>query len=102
MSVILGIRVRPNSIVDKASLLRVSDATRRYGIDDTTVRAQGRIGMGFQAFHTHDRSRLEQQPIVDSFGNMLALDGRLDNHQDLASELDQNYEDIPDSVLVLR
>jgi asparagine synthase (glutamine-hydrolysing) len=101
MSVIFGACVSPNSIVDKESLFRVADATTRYGMDETKIHTQGRIGMGFQAFHTHHRSRLEQQPAVHALGNVLVFDGRLDNHRDLSARLDLKSNDVADSVLIL-
>jgi asparagine synthase (glutamine-hydrolysing) len=101
MSVIFGLCVPHDSIVDEASLSLLAGATSRYGIDATELHVQGRIGMGFQPFHTHPRSRLERQPAVHPIGNMLAFDGRLDNHRELAARLGINNEDVADSVLVL-
>jgi asparagine synthase (glutamine-hydrolysing) len=102
MSVIFGICVSQQSIVDESSLLLMAKATERFGADETEVRVHHGIGMGYQAFHTHDRSRLERQPARDCFGNMLVLDGRLDNHRELAVEMDVQDQDVPDSVLVLK
>jgi asparagine synthase (glutamine-hydrolysing) len=70
-------------------------------MDGTDILAQGRIGMGFQAFHTQDRSRFEQQPIKDSLGNILVFDGRLDNHQELTEEREPDDGTVTDSALVL-
>jgi asparagine synthase (glutamine-hydrolysing) len=58
--------------------------------------------MGFQAFHTHARSRLERQPAADSFGNRIVLDGRLDNYEDLAVIEGIKKESLSDSDLALR
>ena len=57
--------------------------------------------MGFQPFHTTKRSHLEGQPATDAHGNQLALDGRIDNYQDLRRELNLSAVDISDSQLVL-
>jgi asparagine synthase (glutamine-hydrolysing) len=102
MSVIFGICAPRTAIVDEQLLQRSAEVTARYGMDGTGVRVQGRIAMGFQAFHTNDRSRLEREPIVDAIGNILVLDGRLDNHQDLAESLDIDDRGVPDSALVLK
>ena len=101
MSVIFGVCLPQNSIVDESSLLRSADATSRYGMDGTEVQVRGRIGMGFQAFHTHCRSRLEKQPVAHPLGNILVFDGRLDNHRELAATLEVNGQDVADSALVL-
>jgi len=57
--------------------------------------------MGFQPYHTHQRSRLESQPKTDVNGVMVTFDGRLDNSAELCSLLDLNQEDTPDSMVVL-
>jgi asparagine synthase (glutamine-hydrolysing) len=101
MSVIFGICATQGSIVEKQTLLRLAAATSRYGIDGTETHSEGRIGIGFQAFHTHCRSRLERQPARHPLGNVLALDGRVDNHRDLASRLEIQDKEIADSALVL-
>jgi len=101
MSVIFGICASQGSIVEKQTLLRLAEATSPYGIDGTETHCEGRIGMGFQAFHTHCRSRLERQPGRHPLGNVLVLDGRVDNYRDLASRLEIQNEEVADSALVL-
>lgn len=101
MSVIFGICAPCDSIVDERTLLGFAGATERYGRDETALSIRGRIGMGFQAFHTHVRSRLERQPVVDPAGNMLVFDGRLDNYQELAARLGVDARATPDSELAL-
>jgi asparagine synthase (glutamine-hydrolysing) len=102
MSVIFGICAPRAAIVDEQQLRRCGEATARYGMDGTSVHVQGRIGMGFQAFHTNDRSKLERKPAVDAAGNILALDGRLDNHLSLREILGDSDPEVPDSALALR
>jgi asparagine synthase (glutamine-hydrolysing) len=101
MSVIFGICAPANATVDEQSLLRLGHATSRYGMDGTEIHTQGRIGMGFQAFYTQSRSRLEQQPAGDPLGNILVFDGRLDNHRHLAARLAIDNKGVPDSALIL-
>jgi asparagine synthase (glutamine-hydrolysing) len=100
VSVTFGVCLPPNSLVDDSALLDLAAATARYGMDGTNIRVCGRIGMGFQAFHTHSRSRIGHQPSVDQQGNVLVFDGRLDNHRELASG--DRPESISDSALVFK
>jgi asparagine synthase (glutamine-hydrolysing) len=58
--------------------------------------------MGFQAYHAHARSHLETQPLSDDHGNVLAFDGRLDNHGDLSGLLGMRVHETPDSLIVLK
>ena len=70
--------------------------------DGTFLSTHGRVGMGFQPFHTQRRSHLEGKPIIDECGNMLTLDGRLDNHVELCELLRLRPNEVADSLLVLR
>ncbi|WP_162537104.1 asparagine synthase-related protein [Granulicella sp. WH15] len=100
MSIIFGLKRNDNEHVDEAQLMALSMATSRYAADGTSVRGGSRIGMGFQPYHTHQRSHLEHGPMVDDSGNIVTLDGRLDNHVELSSELGlDNY--VSDSTLIL-
>jgi len=101
MSVIFGIRKPQGETVDEEGLLSLAASTERYAPDGTYIRAEGRIGMGFQPNHTTVRSRMEVQPVVDGRGNLLVFDGRLDNHQDLCRELGMVQGKDADSELVL-
>ena len=102
MSVIFGICAPRAAIVDEQQLRRCGEATARYGMDGTSMHVHGQIGMGFQAFHTNDRSKLERRLAVDAVGNILAMDGRLDNHRGLREILDDNDPAVPDSALALK
>src|ERR1700723_729585 len=101
MSTIFGIRKSAGAIVSERELLHVAEATERFAPDGLTIRVSGRIGMGFQPYYTHARSQLEIGPITDDLGNLLSFDGRLDNHQDLARELDLDFVSAPDSRIGL-
>src|ERR1035441_8461895 len=102
MSVIFGTCLSRGSIIDERSLLRLGEATARYGADGTSTYLHGQIGMGFQPFHTTNRSRLEQQPTLDHLGNILVLDGRLDNYHELAVAEGVRDGEISDSSLILK
>jgi asparagine synthase (glutamine-hydrolysing) len=101
MSIIFGIREAEGQIVEGLQLRQLAGATDRYSLDGTYVKASGRVGMGFQPYHTHQRSNLEAQPAVTARGDMLTFDGRLDNHIELCHALDLQHEQTPDSMIVL-
>jgi asparagine synthase (glutamine-hydrolysing) len=101
MSTIFGIRKPAGTAVSERDLLHLAEATERFAPDGSTIRVSGRIGMGFQPYFTHARSQLEIGPITDDLGNLLSFDGRLDNHQDLARELDLDAVSARDSCIVL-
>lgn len=102
MSAIFGTCLSRDAAVDQQFMLLLARATAGYGIDGTHTLRHGRIGMGFQAFHTHQRSRLELQPVIDHLGNIVVLDGRLDNFQDLAVREGIRAECVPDSTIILK
>ena len=101
MSIIFGVRKAEEDVVEERYLLDLAQATHRWAPDGTFVRANGRIGMGFQPFHTHLRSNLESQPVVDYLGNMVVLDGRIDNVHELCRQLNIEDKDFADSLIVL-
>ena len=102
MSVIFGTYVSDCPVIDRDSLLRLASVTARYGPDGTNIAIRGQLGMGFQPFYTHSRSRLDHQPTADSLGNVIVLDGRLDNYQELANLEGMSAEEISDAALILR
>jgi asparagine synthase (glutamine-hydrolysing) len=101
MSIIFGIRKLQSATVSEEELLRLAHATERYAPDGVAVHATGRVGMGFQPYYTHLRSRFESGPTTDAHGNLLVFDGRLDNHQDLCQELGLEEMTAPDSRIIL-
>lgn len=101
MSIIFGVANCEGNMVEERQVLDLAQATSRYALDGNFVRAKGQIGMGFQPYHTHQRSNLESQPLVDSFGNMLTFDGRIDNHEELCELLNLKEEKTSDSAIVL-
>src|SRR5260370_36467431 len=101
MSIIFGVRKPEAEIVAERHLLDLAHATGDRTADGTFVYAKGHMGMGFQPYHTHQRSNLESQPAVGERGSMLTLDGRLDNHLQLCELLDIRGLDTPDSLIVL-
>jgi asparagine synthase (glutamine-hydrolysing) len=57
--------------------------------------------MGVQRFGTHQRSILENGPQIDAEGNIVAFDGRLDNHREVGVSVEAESEYLADSRLVL-
>jgi asparagine synthase (glutamine-hydrolysing) len=102
MSIIFGVRAPEGSVTSQEDLLDFARPTDRYASDGTFIHVSGRVGMGIQPYYTHDRSRLESHPTQDFYGNLLSIDGRLDNRCDLVHELQMDDADIPDSFIVLK
>jgi asparagine synthase (glutamine-hydrolysing) len=101
VSIVFGILKPSGAVVTREELCHLASATDRYAPDGVSVAAQGQIGMGVQPYHTHERSNLESQPLVDRHGNMLVLDGRIDNYAELSDLLDIRDYSSPDSLIVL-
>jgi len=100
MSILFGIRQAEGHAVEERQLQSMALATARYAPDGTFIKTSGRVGMGFQPYHTHRRSNLESQPAVNAQGDMLTFDGRLDNVPELCDLLGLEHEHTPDSVIV--
>jgi asparagine synthase (glutamine-hydrolysing) len=101
MSTIFGIQKPAAAAVSERELLHLAKATERFAPDGLSVQASGRIGMGFQRYHTHARSKLENGAVSDDFGHLLSFDGRLDNYRVLAQEFHLDAASTPDSRIVL-
>jgi asparagine synthase (glutamine-hydrolysing) len=102
MSVIFGIRNRDRRSVEEVEMTQFARLTERHAPDCTSLHIYGELAMGFQAYHTHARSRLETQPVNDIHGNALAFDGRLDNYMDLCGLLGLRVHETPDSLIILK
>ena len=101
MSVIFGILAPDEESLERSTLSHMGSTTTCHASDGVSIRTQGRIGMGFQATYTHKRSVIENAPRSNDRGDMLALDGRIDNHLSLAEELGLPIMDVADSEVVL-
>ena len=101
MSIIFGILDRSNEPVRIEALSTLGERTKRYAPDGTYIQALGPVALGFQPYHTTDRSMLESQPLPDVRGNMVVFDGRLDNCRELQRDLDIDSATVTDSSLVL-
>ena len=101
MSILFGVRAADGEPVAEDQLRMLARATSRYATDGTSFATRANVGMGFQPYHTHERSRLEVEPVKAVQGNMVSFDGRLDNHDDLCRDLEIQTRVTPDSEIVL-
>jgi asparagine synthase (glutamine-hydrolysing) len=101
MSILFGIRKPVGTTVTEQQLIRRARGTARFALDGTFVYSSGQVGMGFQPYYTHKRSKMEVSPVQDKVENLLTFDGRLDNYAELCSLLDFESETTADSVIVL-
>lgn len=100
MSILFGIRAADGESVAESELRGLARATARYAPEGTSILVRANVGMGFQPCSTHQRSKLDVQPVAAAQGNMLSFDGRLDNHKSLCTELELPCEATPDSEIV--
>ncbi|GGG86419.1 asparagine synthase-related protein [Edaphobacter dinghuensis] len=100
MSTIFGILLKIDGMVAYEDLESMSAPTSRYAVDGTYLKFSGRVGMGFQPFYTHDRSTLESVPLENARGDLVAVDGRIDNYKDLQNALELNGSS-SDSITIL-
>jgi asparagine synthase (glutamine-hydrolysing) len=101
MSIIFGIcKPQPDPELGR-HLARLALATQRYAQDGTFFGVTGRVGMGFQPYHTHEHSKLEEQPLSNNQGDTIVFDGRLDNRKYLCEQLEVEDRNASDSRIVL-
>jgi asparagine synthase (glutamine-hydrolysing) len=101
MSILFGVQSFNAPSMDERSLLSLAQATDRFAMDGTFAAIVGNVAMGVQPYHTHERSKLENQPRIGQRGSVLCFDGRLDNHQGLCERLDLPGGAVADSSIVL-
>ncbi|HEY6351202.1 MAG TPA: asparagine synthase-related protein [Candidatus Angelobacter sp.] len=87
MSVQAGIWNFDGEEVERDTLARMSLQTAEYGPDGEAIHIDGGIGMLYRPFHTTPESRLEHQPHSFANGKVITWDGRLDNRDELISQL---------------
>jgi asparagine synthase (glutamine-hydrolysing) len=87
MSVQAGIWNFNGQAVEGKSLVDISETVAEYGCDGESTYLHGPVGMVYRALHTTLESRMEHQPHVSVRGKVITWDGRLDNRDELISEL---------------
>lgn len=100
MSTQFGIWRPGGGAVEEPELVELGEKTAHLAPDGISRVCRRNIGMGFQPFHTHERSKLDTQPLHMANGNMVTLDGRIDNHQELLEELEIADRNTADSVVI--
>lgn len=73
--------------VDREYLTKAGEMLAPYGPDGGDAYIKDNAGILYRAFHTTKESRKEIQPLVTPSGAVLCWDGRLDNRQELVTEL---------------
>ena len=101
MSIILGLLKERGALVREPELGCLSAATKRYSTGPEALYASGGLGMVFQPYESHARSRMDDRPAVDRQGNAISFDGRLDNYEELAGSLGVSTSITSDSQIVL-
>src|SRR5579883_719434 len=101
MCILLGILEDPGELASEPELRALSLITERYATGAAAFYVDGRLGMGLQPYLTHQRSGMDSAVRADGFGNVVSLDGRLDNHSELAGLLGLDDSAAPDSEIIL-
>src|SRR5260370_20024573 len=87
MSIQAGIWNVDEEPINRESLFRISKNIAEYGPDGETTFIDGSIGVVYRPLHTTSESRLEQQLYRSFDGVVITWDGRLDNRDELISQL---------------
>jgi len=87
MSGLAGVFHLDEKPVDSILLKRMTDRVSHRGPDASDCWSKGPIGIGHTMLQTTPESLFERQPWVDESGTIcLALDGRIDNREDLVHD----------------
>jgi asparagine synthase (glutamine-hydrolysing) len=101
MSILVGVLEKRGALASEQELRRLSRATERYATEPSAFSIYGRAGMCLQPYVSHERSKMEAGPRRDVCGNVVSLDGRLDNSSELAEILGLDEAESSDSMIVL-
>jgi asparagine synthase (glutamine-hydrolysing) len=88
MSAIGGVFNFRKRAIDSELLDRLWMNLSDRGPDGGDLMCDGAVGFCYRAFHTNRESRGETQPFVSRDGHVLALDGRIDNRDELIAKVD--------------
>lgn len=101
MSVQAGIWNFDGRPIDHGLLGALSDSLKQRGPDGESSFIDGAIAMLYRPFHTTAESRRERQPHRSRRGFLLTWDGRLDNRDELISDLRSELEADPTDVAIV-
>lgn len=93
MSIQAGVWRFAGGAVDRKILAKISEETAEYGPDGESIHSSGELQMLYRPYHTTRESRIEAQPLVFANGNIMTWDGRLDNREELSSQLGLELND---------
>jgi len=100
MSVQAGIWNFDGRPVDRKLLENLSDSLRQQGPDGESYYVDNSIALLYRPFHTTAESRQEKQPYIARRGFILTWDGRLDNREELISDLRSDLDASPTDVAI--
>ncbi|HVQ13045.1 MAG TPA: asparagine synthase-related protein, partial [Vicinamibacterales bacterium] len=100
MSGIAGLWNRDGRPIDRTVLSSMIATLRHRGFDGEGQRAAGSIGFAHRHFWVTPEDNGEAQPLGNPAGIMLAMDGRLDNRDELLPALDLS-PDVSDAMCAL-
>src|SRR5260221_10231991 len=92
MSAQAGVYLFDGRPADPGLLARMTDAINECGPDGGMQYLSGSVGMVYRALHTTEESRHEVQPHISRKGAVVMWDGRLDNRDELISQLDDDLK----------
>ncbi len=98
MSVQAGIWNFDGKPVDAELLAKFGEALERQGPDGEYHYVDGAMALLYRPFHTTVESHREEQPYVSRRGFVVTWDGRLDNREELETELSDEVEAKPTDV----
>lgn len=101
MSIIFGLLKEQGALVSEEEMESMALSTQRYATGAGAVYWNGRLGLGFQPYLSHERSKMDTGPIADPGHCALCFDGRLDNYEELAEILGLESSHVSDSEIVL-
>ncbi|HET9281256.1 MAG TPA: asparagine synthetase B family protein [Candidatus Angelobacter sp.] len=87
MSIQLGIWNLDGRPIEPTALQQMCSSVEHFGPDGEFTHIQPPIGVMYRPLHITSENRLEQQPYVFHCGRILTWVGRLDNRDDLVSQL---------------
>jgi asparagine synthase (glutamine-hydrolysing) len=103
VSAIAGIVYWDGRPVPESTAQRMSLALERFGPDAAGVFREGNVALVQRALWTTPEQETERQPLLDrASGLVLALDGRLDNRDELMADLAVRDTPATDADLVLQ
>jgi asparagine synthase (glutamine-hydrolysing) len=101
VSIHLGVLEERGALASAQELRRLSRATEQYATKQSVFSIYGRLGVCYQPYISHERSKMETGARRDVCGNVVSFDGRLDNAHELAERLGLDEATSADSTIVL-